>query len=105
MKTLLALLIACALFSACTKDDQTCKSCTFVIANAEEYPYEVSFFNWPGSPAPFTLQPGDVKNFQAPAHFSISIVGDYKSQFAHNDYKKSFYCPGDCGAVSVVLKQ
>jgi len=93
-------------FASCTKDDAPkCNTCTVLIANSEAYNYKVSFMNWSGSPAPFTLKPGESKTITAPTGQLVTVVGDFQTPYAHDDFKKSFYCPGDCGTVSVVLEQ
>ena len=100
------LLAILALFTACTKDDTPkCNTCAVLLANSEAYNYKVLFQNWTGAPNPFTLKPGESKTITAPAGQLITVVGDFQSGYAHNDFKKSFYCPGDCGTVSVVLEQ
>lgn len=102
MKKVIFALIVIALAS-CTKEADKCKECSFVLGNGTEYDYKVSFQNWPDGPAPFTLQPGMIKNFQAPADFPVTIVGDFQSPYAHDDFKQTYFCPGDCGVVSVVF--
>jgi len=103
--TLIFVLISlCAV--ACAKDDaQPCKSCAMLISNAEPYSYKVSFYNWPGAPAPFTVKPGESKSISIPAQYAVTVIGDFQSPYAHNDFKSTYYCPGDCGLVSVLLKQ
>jgi len=93
-------------FAYCTKDDAPkCNTCTVLLANSEAYSYKVSFKNWTGAPNPFTLKPGESKTITAPTGVAIMVVGDFQTPYAHNDFSKSFYCPGDCGMVSVVLEQ
>lgn len=93
-------------FASCTKEDEPkCKTCTVLLANSEAYSYKVSFQNWIGAPAPFTLKPGESKTITAPTGQLVTIVGDLQSGYAHYDFKRSLYCPGDCGTVSVLLEQ
>jgi hypothetical protein len=93
-----------ALLTTCKKDDpKPCQSCVFVIANGEPYPYSVSFLGT--VIAPFTLKTGELKSITMPTGVDITVKGDYQSPFAHNDFSMSYQCPGDCGAVSVVLKE
>lgn len=106
MKYLLATLTfaTITLLTTCKKEDQQpCPSCVFVIANGEQYAYSVSFLGTVA--APFTLKAGELKSITMPTGVDITVKGDYQSPFAHNDFSKPYRCPGDCGAVSVVLKE
>ena len=95
---------ASATFGSCSKEkDEPCASCQVVIANGEPYDYKVSFEGM--SYAPFTMKPGTTKTISVKAGILFTVVGDYQSPYSHNNFKKSFRCPGDCGVLSVVLMQ
>ncbi|MCB0541878.1 MAG: hypothetical protein KDC70_00085 [Saprospiraceae bacterium] len=110
MKRLVFAALAALTFLSCSKDDNggggsACTSCLLTLTNAEQYPYEVTFFNW-GADAPgtFTLQPGGTASFQMPANKDITIDGDLQTGFAHNDFSMTVRCPGDCGTRVVIMK-
>lgn len=95
---------ATASFWSCSKEkDEPCESCQVLIVNGDPYDYKVSFEGM--SYAPFTLKPGISKTISVLAGKQFTVVGDYQSPYANHDVKKAFRCPGDCGVVSVVLKQ
>ena len=87
----------------CEKEEKPCPSCVLVIANGEIYDYKVSFLGV-GTPA-FTLRPGETKSITIPSGVLVTVKGDFKSPYAHNDFSRAYQCPGDCGTVSVVLKE
>ena len=106
MKKLSFLLIIgfAVLTAACKKEDpQGCSSCVFVIANGEGYAYKVSLSG--GTNQSFTLNAGELKNVTIAEGVSVTVKGDLQSPFAHNDFSGTYQCPGDCGAVSLVLKE
>lgn len=95
---------ASASFGSCSKEkDEPCDSCQIVIVNGDTYDYKVSFEGM--SYAPFTMKPGQTKTISVKAGILFTIIGDYQSPYANHDVKKSLRCPGDCGVLSVVLKQ
>lgn len=91
----------------CKKEKETCPGCELIIANSEGYDYKVSFSGWPGSPSSFTMKPGDIKTFTIPPDKSITVKGDFQSPFAHNDFNRNYICEGEgnCGSISVILKE
>ena len=107
MKRLSFLLIICfaVLTTACKKEEQTpdCLSCVFVIANGEGYAYKVKLSG--GINQSFTLKAGELKNVTVKTGVSVKVDWDFQSPFAHSDFSGTYQCPGDCGAVSVVLKE
>lgn len=105
--TIAAFAVLAFAISDCKKEKELCQSCPLIIANGEGYDYKVSFVGWSGSPAPFTMKPGDVQTFNIPPDKTITVKGDFQSPFAHNDFTKNVFCAGegDCGSINVVLKE
>jgi len=92
-----------ALLTNCEKEEKACSSCVLVIANGEGYDYKVSFSGI--TQTPFTLRPGEVQSVSIPSGVLVTVKGDLKSPYAHNDFSKAYQCPSDCGSVAVALME
>lgn len=91
------LLFSLFLFGCQKEHDCTCKA---YVTNLEPYPYKVVM------PAyVFTIQPGGIKEITLNSGYDYLINGDLQTDFAHNDFQKSYRCSDNCDDILILLQQ
>jgi hypothetical protein len=53
----------------------------------------------------FTIKPGEVKELTLNSGYDYLINGDLQTEFAHNDFQKSYRCSEDCSDILILIQQ